>query len=183
MRANIQCSNFIHPNQYHMSKKLYLIRHSYAEEPGAKLDIERSLTLEGQSTVRALGRHLIKENFKPDIIYCSTAIRTRETASNLVEELGMNDHVIKYNEVIYNASVRELLAVLNDVEKGHREIAIIGHNPTITYFGEFITGSGIGNMEPCGVVTIKFDKVGWEEISQGTGTFVSYFHPNHSINV
>ena len=95
-----------------MSRKIYLIRHSYAEESHGKRDIDRKLTLEGQSTVRALGRHLINENFNPDIILCSSSVRTTETAVNLVEELGMNEGIIEYKEVIYNASVRELLGLV-----------------------------------------------------------------------
>lgn len=162
-----------------MSRKIYLIRHSYAEESNGKRDIDRSLTLEGQSTVRALGRHLINHDFNPDVILCSTAERTRETAVNLVEELGMNEGIIEYQEVIYNASVREILDVLNNVSSKFKSIAIIGHNPTITFFGEYLSGSIIGNMEPAGVVTIKFDKLKWDEISQGTGIFVNYYHPDH----
>lgn len=162
-----------------MNRKLYLIRHSYAEEPGNKSDIDRSLTLEGQSTVRALGRHLIKASFQPQVIYCSSANRTRETAINLVEELEMNEHVITYSDIIYNASVRELLSLLNQAEKATKEIAIIGHNPTITYFAEFLTGTGVGNMEPAGVVTVKFEKINWSEVSQGVGSFISYYHPSH----
>lgn len=162
-----------------MSTKLYLIRHSYAEEPGGNRDFERKLTLEGQSTVRALGRHLINQKFNPDIILCSSSVRTTETAVNLVEELEMNEQVIDYRDVIYNASVREMLEVLNETSSSHKEVAIIGHNPTITYFGEFLTNSGIGNMEPSGVVTIKFEKLKWSEVSQGTGIFEGYYHPNH----
>ena len=162
-----------------MSRKIYLIRHSYAEESHGKRDIDRKLTLEGQSTVRALGRHLINENFNPDIILCSSSVRTTETAVNLVEELGMNEGIIEYKEVIYNASVRELLAVLNELPSDLKTVAIIGHNPTITFFGEYLSGSIIGNMEPSGVVTIKIEKLKWEEISQGTGIFVSYYHPSH----
>ena len=162
-----------------MKRKLYLIRHSYAEEPGSKMDKERSLTLEGQSTVRALGRYLINQKFNPDKIFCSSAVRTTETAINLTEELGMNDHVISYLDVIYNASVREMKEVLNGADTSMKEIAIIGHNPTITYFGEFLTTAGIGNMEPCGVVTISFEGLDWSDISQGAGIFVSYYHPSH----
>lgn len=162
-----------------MSRKIYLIRHSYAEEPHDKRDIDRKLTLEGQSTVRALGRYLINENFNPNTILCSTAVRTRETALNLVEELGMNEGVIEYMDVIYNASVRELLAVVNGASDNHKSIAIIGHNPTITFFGEYLSASAIGNMEPAGVVTIKVEKLKWREISQGTGIFTGYYHPNN----
>ncbi len=162
-----------------MSRKIYLIRHSYAEESHGKRDIDRKLTLEGQSTVRALGRYLINQNFNPDIILCSSSVRTTETAVNLVEELGMNEGIIDYKEVIYNASVRELLEVLNEIPNEIKSIAIIGHNPTITFFGEYLSGSIIGNIEPSGIVTIEIEKLKWEEISQGTGIFVNYYHPSH----
>ncbi len=162
-----------------MSRKIYLIRHSYAEDSRGKRDVDRKLTLEGQSTVRALGRYLIKQNFDPDIILCSSSVRTMETAVNLVEELEMNEGAVEYMDVIYNASVRELLEVLNTISNEHKSVAIIGHNPTITFFGEYLSGSIIGNMEPSGVVTIRVDKLKWNEISQGTGIFESYYHPNH----
>ncbi|WP_424961653.1 SixA phosphatase family protein [Ekhidna sp.] len=162
-----------------MSKTLYLIRHSYAEKPSGNNDEQRHLTLEGQSTVRALGRHLINQNFNPDIILCSSSVRTRETAVNLVEELEVSEQIVEYKDVIYNASVRELLQVLNEVSEGHNEVAIIGHNPTITFFGEYLSNSIIGNMEPAGIVSIKIDKLSWSEVSQGTGIFESYYHPSH----
>ncbi|MEQ8629213.1 histidine phosphatase family protein [Ekhidna sp.] len=162
-----------------MSKTLYLIRHSYAEKPSGNNDEQRHLTLEGQSTVRALGRHLINQNFNPDIILCSSSVRTRETAVNLVEELEISEQVVEYKDIIYNASVRELLQVLNELSENHNEVAIIGHNPTITFFGEYLSNSIIGNMEPAGIVTIKIDKLNWSEVSQGTGIFESYYHPNH----
>lgn len=162
-----------------MSRKIYLIRHSYAEEAHGKRDIERKLTLEGQSTVRALGRFLINQNFNPDIILCSSSVRTTETAVNLVEELEINEGVIEYRDVIYNASVREMLEVLNSISNDYKSIAIIGHNPTIAFFGEYLSGSIIGNMDPAGVVSIKIDKLKWSEISQGSGIFEGYYHPSH----
>jgi len=161
-----------------MSKKLYLIRHSYAEAPHGKQDEDRHLTQEGMSAIRALGRHLKNGDFNPDLILCSPVARTRETAINLVEELGISEQIIEYVDVIYNASVREMLAVLNAVDGSPNEIAIIGHNPTITFFGEFISGDIIGNMEPAGIVTIRIEKLKWREVSQGTGIFESYYHPN-----
>lgn len=162
-----------------MNKILHLIRHSYAENPNGKRDIERNLTLEGQSTVRALGRYLINHQFNPDRIICSTAVRTRETALNLIEELEMNEQVITYEDVVYNASVRELLAILNGFSEDQKEVAIIGHNPTITFFGEYLSNAIIGNMEPAGIVTIRIEGLKWSEITQGSGIFENYYHPSH----
>ena len=163
-----------------MSRKLYLIRHSYAEGISEKPDFDRSLTLEGQSTIRALGRYLIKQDFDPDIILCSSSLRTTESAINLVEELGMSDRIIEFKDVIYNASVRELLTTINEVSNDHRSVVLIGHNPTITFFAEYITGAPIGNMDPSGLATISLEKLGWSEVSKGTGIFEGYYHPSHT---
>ncbi len=168
-----------HLNHPNMNRLLYLIRHSYAEESRGKTDKQRSLTLEGQSTVRSLGRHLINEKFNPDVILCSDSERTRETAINLVEELEMTEQTIKYSSVIYEASVRELLQLINEQPNSNKEVAVIGHNPTITFFGEFLTNASIGNMQPSSIVKIRFESTKWSEISQGTGIFVSYYHPSH----
>lgn len=163
-----------------MTKELYLIRHSYAEDPGIRQDFERQLTLEGQSTVRALGRHLKGKSFDLDSILCSPSVRTTETAQNLVEELGASESLIEFKEEIYNASVRELLSLVNSLKESAHRVAIVGHNPAVSYFGEFLTNEGIGGMEPCSLVSINFDRMIWQEVSQGDGTFVSYFHPNQS---
>jgi len=163
-----------------MKKKLYLIRHSYAENPGTKRDFERQLTLEGQSKVRALGRHLLKESFLPGKILCSPAVRTTETVQNLVEELAINERIVEFKDTIYNASVRELLALINSLDESEQVIVIVGHNPAVSYLGEYLTSEGISGMEPCSMVSIKLENVKWEEVSQGDGTFISYFHPNQS---
>lgn len=165
-----------------MSKLLYLIRHSYAEGGTGKADFERSLTTEGLNTVRALGRHLIKSSFNPSLILCSSARRTRETAQNLIEEIEMSEKNVEFKDVIYNASVRELLVEVNGLQSGVKEVGIIGHNPTITYFAEYLTGETIGNMDPSSMATIAFDGIGWSEVSQNSGNLLSYFHPRH-LNV
>ncbi|MBC6401705.1 MAG: histidine phosphatase family protein [Ekhidna sp.] len=162
-----------------MKKKLFLIRHAYAEDPGAVRDFERHLTLEGQSTVRALGRYLLNKAFDPGKIFCSPAARTAETAQNLVEELEISESIIQFKDEIYNASVRELLSLINSLDESEQHVVVIGHNPAISYFGEYLTNEGIGDMEPCSIVTIRLENVKWEEVSQGEGTFVSYFHPNN----
>lgn len=161
-----------------MKKSLYLLRHSYAEPTGGGSDFDRGLTMEGLTTVRALGRKLGENDFNPDLIVSSKAIRAEDTAINLAEELGITEQVITYDDKIYEASVRELLESLNGFENNIKSALMIGHNPTISFFGEYLTGNGFAGMEPCGLVTITFD-VMWNEISQGSGEFVSYYHPNH----
>lgn len=161
-----------------MRRNLYLLRHSYADPPGGGKDFDRGLTMEGLNSVRALGRKLGDQDFNPDLIISSNAVRAEDTAINLAEELGISEQVITYDEKIYDASVRELLEILNGFGESAKSALMIGHNPAISFFGEYLTGNGFAGMEPCGLLTITFD-VSWSEISQGSGNFISYFHPNH----
>ena len=101
-----------------------------------------------------------------------------DTAINLAEELGITEQVIDYDEKIYEASVRELLEIVNGIENSAKSVLLIGHNPAFSFFGEYLTGTDFAGMEPCGLLTIEFDHVSWSEISQGSGNFVSYYHPN-----
>lgn len=162
-----------------MKRKLYLLRHSFAEPPGGKLDVDRTLTMEGISAVRSLGRHLLSNDFSADQIISSSAERAKETAINLTEEIGLSEQLVGYLDKMYEASVRELLEIVNEVDSAVKNLLLIGHNPAFTFFSEYLVSTGIDGVEPCGLVTISFDNMAWNEISQGTGIFVSYYHPNH----
>ncbi len=134
--------------------------------------------MEGLTAVRALGRKLGEDDFDPDFIVSSNAVRAEDTAINLAEELGISEQLITYEEKIYEASVRELLEIVNEFEDNVKSALLIGHNPTLSFFGEYLTGNGFAGMEPCGILTIQFES-SWNELSQGSGNFVSYYHPNH----
>ena len=162
-----------------MERSLYLLRHSYAEKSAGVADIARSLTMKGTSAVRTLGHKLFSDGFDPQEIITSPAKRARETAINLIEELGISEHTIRVEDEIYTASVRELLEIINALNEDSKKVVIIGHNPFITYFAEFLTHADIGNIKPCGLVHINFENIGWDSVSQGSGIFRSHYHPGH----
>ena len=118
-----------------------------------------------------------EEDFSPDSIISSTALRARDTATNLTEELGISEQIIQFEDKIYEASVRELLEVVNTQDSSNKSVLLVGHNPTISFFAEYLTGNGFSGMEPCGLVIVSF-KSPWNEVSQGSGIFVEYYHPN-----
>lgn len=130
--------------------------------------------------MRALGRYLIKTDFNPSTILCSSAYRARETATNLTEELGIVEKGISFVDDLYSASVREFLLEIGKVALDSREILMVGHNPTITYVSEYLTGESIGIMDPCGLTSILFENMNWADLDQTSGKFLAYYHPNQS---
>ena len=66
-------------------KTLILMRHSKAEEGPGKPDHDRELSDRGLRDARAAGAWLREEGLVPDLVICSTAVRTRQTWDSAVK--------------------------------------------------------------------------------------------------
>jgi len=47
---------------------------------------------------------------------------------------------------------------------------LVGHNPDISYFAEFLTHQAVASMDKGEVIAIQFDNLTWAEVSGRTGT-------------
>jgi phosphohistidine phosphatase len=155
-----------------MKKSLYLVRHAEAETSGAhQKDFDRELTPHGMVQASKLGRKISEKNVQMDKIYCSNAPRACMTAQLIAEQIKFNpDNIIK-DEEMYESSVRTLARVLNAESEKASNIMIVGHNPVISYFAEFISGETVGSL-PLGSVTIIEFECEWKAIVSHTGKMV-----------
>lgn len=153
-----------------MSKTLYLMRHGQANEGGP--DHDRELTDKGMRDVRRQGQAILKDQI-PNRFIVSSSVRTTETVGHLREELVFDDNIIQFEASMYNASIRELFDVITNLDDLWPSVCLIGHNPSITYLAEFLTGDSIGNVSPAGIVKISIDG-SWAQASQGGGYFEFY---------
>lgn len=154
-----------------MVRKLYLLRHGRTEHGFQMPDVERALTRTGSDQVASLGKDMGKKGFCPDVIYCSTARRTRQTAGIFTGQLDCQC-AVEYREEIYEASVRTLLELVAKTDDRHHTALLIGHNPGLSYLYEYLTGAGADDMLPGELVCIGFEVVPWAEVSKGTGVIV-----------
>jgi phosphohistidine phosphatase len=155
-----------------MVRKIFLLRHGEAMMPdyGMK-DIERPLTSKGANQIRDLGKHLLKTNFKPDLVYCSSAERTQQTLAHLSESMNQ-EWETEIKREIYEAPVSSLFQVIRDSDNSIQTILLVGHNPGITYLVEYLSGDGIVGMIPGEMVHLDFAMGAWSEISQGSCSIV-----------
>ncbi|MFA0964316.1 histidine phosphatase family protein [Roseivirga sp. BDSF3-8] len=161
-----------------MVKHLLLIRHAEAELPSTdRKDHERPLSQKGLTDASRLGKKLDTADMRPDIILCSTARRAQETASRLAEQVFFDIQHINFMDELYEASVRTYLKVINEADDKHSSLCIIGHNPTLSYFAEYLIGDEVGNISPGGMVHINFETGTWAAVSGNTGHLVSVSHP------
>ena len=61
-------------------KTLWLLRHAKASQGGDGLaDRDRPLNARGRDAAARIGRHLAEREVCPELVLCSSALRTRET--------------------------------------------------------------------------------------------------------
>lgn len=161
-----------------MVKKLFLVRHAQASETeqGSK-DFDRFLTRNGQREAVHAGLFLKRHDKKPDLIVASNARRALATATIIAEQLDYPVEEILEEPEMYEASVRILLRIINELDVNCQQVMLVGHNPGLSYLAELLTDDLVGNMLPGSLAEIHFSGDSWKEVSQRTGSLVLYKSP------
>ncbi len=161
-----------------MKKTLILIRHAEAEDPAPmSSDFERELTTKGIMDSARTGGYLALKNIHPDKWIASSAFRTLTTAKVIMERLKADTDSIISTRDLYGGGLQAYLKAVNSVPEDCEIIALVGHNPDISYFAEYLTHDDFISMSKCSVMIITFDGLQWAEISGRTGKSEKYFTP------
>lgn len=166
-----------------MAKNIILVRHAKSDWSivGQK-DFERTLNQRGLVDAPRMGNELYKLNIVPSLIVSSPALRAKATAEYVAEQLKYDTDNIEWIEDLYEASSRNVLSVINQLENEHDTVLIFGHNPTFTHIAEYFTKQNIGNIPTCGAVSIDFDVEDWSLIAGQTGELKFFIYPKMFFN-
>ena len=161
-----------------MGKLLYLLRHgdSASKQLGGS-DKERQLTANGMKESMQIGSFLQKNGVCLDQIISSTAERAKNTTQIVSDAMRSDADKIIFHEELYDASFRTFFDLLLKTEDHLNHVMFVGHNPTITYVAEYLTGESIGDLSTCGLVMIQFNINTWKEVSKGNGKVLNYVYP------
>lgn len=166
-----------------MPKHLYLLRHgASAEKQSGQADKERTLTSQGTRETLLIGSYLLKQKLMPGVILSSTAERAQTTANLIADALKIDPDNVVLEEELFQASPRTFLELVNQLDDAHQHVMCVGHNPTISYFAEYITKAEIGDMAPAGLAIIRFNCQAWKEAGPEKGELVNYISPQMLIN-
>ena len=84
---------------------------------------------------------------------------------------------MNFDKSIYNSSYLNLNEITNKIDNNLNSIAIVGHNPGLTNFSNYLTNNYIDNIVTCGIVKIELEIESWMEIVEGIGSKVFYIYP------
>lgn len=159
-----------------MIKTLYLVRHAKASE-SVSPDLIRPLTSSGMIDAARMGKNLSTKIQTIDLIITSSAERTQMTTQVLCEQLGIDETKVRVESSLYESSPKHYLDAVNALPESISVVMIVGHNPSISYFAEYLTHENIGSMPTCGVIAMTIEHLSWAEVGKRTGTLTFYDSP------
>ncbi len=111
-------------------RRLMLARHAKSSWGDPALsDHDRPLNARGYRAAMRVGGALGDLGCVPDIVYSSTAARTRETWQRMEPLFGGHPHV-EFRRELYLASPRVVLSAIRSTPSEAEAVMVLGHNPS-----------------------------------------------------
>lgn len=156
-------------------KTIYFIRHSKAKKVG-DTDFQRELNKRGKNDAQVMANRLKEHEIMPDIIISSPSKRTAKTAKIFAKYMEFSKD-IKFKKSLYEASIKDYLDIIKQINNAFNIVFIVGHNETLTQICELLSDSHIGNIPTSGVFGIEFNVDEFEKIEARVGRVLLYDYP------
>lgn len=110
-------------------RTLSLLRHAKSNWDDPRLpDFDRPLAPRGLAAAPRIGARMRDLALVPDLVLCSPAVRTRETARLVLPALAHPPPIV-FEQAIYEATAETLLTLVRQLADSVRHALLIGHNP------------------------------------------------------
>jgi phosphohistidine phosphatase len=161
-------------------RTLYLLRHAKSSwDDPALSDHERPLAPRGRRDAKRIAKHVGRIGLRPELVLCSTAVRTEQTLDLLRPKLGQV--AVQVEEQLYGASSETLLERIRSVPDQVGSVLLIGHNPGLHDLALTLASSGadLGRLEAkfptAALATLALAR--WSNLSEGNAELVAYVVP------
>jgi phosphohistidine phosphatase len=157
------------------SHRLIVLRHAKAGELPGGPDFERVLVPSGQRDSAAAGSWLASHGFRPDVVICSAAKRTRQTWENAAPALGGDPEFIA-EERLYEGDAEDVIEIIRQTPAEVGTLLYVGHNPAAAEFASVVTGTETTLPDTAATAVIGLDG-DWADLGAGTGELLASWSP------
>lgn len=146
-----------------MKRELVLIRHTKSSWAVLNMrDFDRPLKKDRTDDALNMAQYLKEQGLEPDLIICSPAVRTQQTAELFCEKLGYDFDQTVFDMRLYESSANEYRQVISETDSKIKTLVVIGHNPSITDFFNQFMEPNLDELPTTGVIWVEFDSDNWE---------------------
>lgn len=136
-------------------------------------DHDRPLDATGRRDARAIGAAMRAHGYRPVVILCSSAVRTRETLEGVGLSLDTRHAVI--SDALYATDPAGYMAAIRSAGTAD-SVLIVGHNPTMEDIGTALAADGdadalhvlAGGFPTAGLAVIRFETA-LSDVAPGRG--------------
>ncbi len=167
-------------------KRLYILRHSKAGQTNKQVlkDYERKLTDKGVEMCAHVGAYFKLSTLPPQLMLCSQADRTLETAKYSMKAANM-DIPLQISPRLYLADPEIILAEIQAVNDDIESLALVAHNPGVQQFCIDLAGSGDKklfremrqNFPPPSIAVFDIHVASWGLVVPRSGVLIDFKDP------
>ncbi len=143
-------------------KTLTLLRHAKSSwKADVPSDRERPLNRRGERDAPIMGARIVDADIRPSLIVSSPAVRAWTTATVVAQKIGYPLEFLQREDDLYLASLNDLIDIVAAQDVGIESIMIVGHNPGLTAFANYVSPNLTSNLPTAGVVSVSIDRDDW----------------------
>ena len=159
-------------------KILTLVRHAKSSWKDSSLsDGERPLNKRGEHDAPMMGKRIRDHGIRPSLIISSPAARAWTTARLIAAKISYPTEFLQRENKLYLASLDDLLDVVVDQDDGFNSLLVVGHNPGLTHFANFLSPGLTDNLQTAGVVSVQIDRDDWSLHDQPATELLVHDYP------
>lgn len=136
-----------------------------------------------------MAEYMSEQEIRPDLIFCSTAKRTRQTL-NLLLDSFTHEPIIEFDEALYLAAPRDILDLVKETDQNLDHVMVIGHNPGLHTLALLLTDSGApqeitamsSKFPTAALAVLDFSVKSWSEITPNSGHLRLYMTPKNLVS-
>jgi len=126
--------------------------------------------------------YLDVEEIRPELVLCSSALRTRETLARILPGLG-SELTIRIESSVYSFEAGELLDRLREVPADAGSVMLVGHNPAMQELASLLAADGyrlddLRKAFPTAALAELVVPIGsWADLAPGSGRLERFVVP------
>jgi phosphohistidine phosphatase len=163
-------------------RRLVLLRHAKSSREQDLPDLDRPLSGRGRRDALVAGHRLAELVGPPDLVVCSTAVRTRQTWAQACEAEPevLGTAPVRFESAVYEAWSDTLLDLLRALPATVGTVVLVGHGPGVPDLAERLnrtSGDGpLGKFRTSAIASFAVVS-GWDELGPGTAVLTAFEVP------
>lgn len=165
-----------------VAKRIHLLRHAKSSWDDPDLaDHDRPLAPRGRKAATRIAHHLEEAGVRPDLVLCSSSVRTRQTLERISGSLPEGTPV-EIENGLYASSASALIQRLQRVPDKAQAVLVIAHNPGLQDVALLLAGRGAAverlyDKFPTGALATLVHEGAWIDLRAGACELVELVFP------